>query len=1055
MSALMFDQQHGRSRPPFLTRLLPEWRGIVLIGLAFLIGAAGSAGLRAGPPLGVNGDWDYVDLVKQINWYGSVAVDDNGWPTADLPYVTLFDVRKDMPWNGPDPDGVPENIAGTYSVSFNGQATFLMSGGGYVENQSYNTATNTTTLDLVIDPFSWIIQISLTNTRRTANSPVGSGFTNLQIPRLGYPLNYPQLFTDQTLAAYSPGFAANRFIGPDDVNGYDTYTCAALSPSSTAVSDSVCGSEPDKVLVTTRWADRVQATDASPGPLGLPQNNINGHQSHGLPWEHMIMFANQTNTDMWLHVPISADDDYVTQLATLVKSGNGYTPGLNANLHVYVEYGNEVWNTGFDNYYWNDIQATAAGISDLQEYVRRSIQIAKLFEDVYGAPAMKTTVRPVVLWQYTNELSMFNALAWAEQPAQSAALGITKVSDVLYGAGQAGYNNPSDTSSVADIMATMWTDGSDGIRWNFIGWQAVCSYLGLQQVAYESGPSLNGAGSESGSWPPPVGDHLGAAATRDPRITAVEENFYLNDYFAVGGQLINFFAMRGSVSPWGDWLLVENYSSLNFNTPKMQGVRAVLAAPAPKLTAGHVLPWSVGQSVSIDASQRTPDPWISDATPLAATNINSSSNPSNLYLLRALTPGTYSIQVYGQGASSQASLQIAVDDVTLGTVLLPTVANGWSSSVAVTLTTGVHGLLVANGGTDNNNLPAGRSDIQITLTAGGGAGDVPSAPTNFSAPSVASGTVNLRWAPVASASIYHVKRGTVYSGPYTEVGTTTAPAITYTDTSSLTDGTLYYYVVTAENALGQSANSPVIYASPGPAAPPAAPATLTAVAGAGALGYESSASTTGMVQLTWTASPAAVTYSLLRSTTSGSGYTAVATQRATSYIDSNLALGQTYYYVVQAINGDSQVSGNSPVASATPMQNAPAQVTGLVATPGNRQIALSWTPITLLCPAFSPAQYNVKRSESSGGPYTVIAQPSWDNLVDTTALPGRTYYYVVSATNGVEGPNSAQVSAAACSGAPMRGPRELPQPLDIINRELGRCGSEMSAPGKTSPAAQE
>jgi fibronectin type 3 domain-containing protein len=1054
VSSIEFNHPGGRCLLRVLTPLLPEWNGVVVAGLVLLMGAVCAASLRAGPPLGVNGDWDYADLVKQINWYGSVPVDGNGWPTADLPFVTLFDVRKNMPWNGPDPDGVPDNIAGAYKVSFNGQANFLVSGGGFVQNQAYNASTNTTTLDLVIEPFSWIIQISLTNTHRTPSSAVGSGFTNLQILRPGYPLNYPQLFTPETLAAYAPGFAAIRFIGPDAVDSYSTYTCAALSWTSTALSATVCGNQPDKLLVTTLWADRVQPTDASPGALGLPQNNTNGHQSHGLPWEHMIMFSNRTNSDMWLHVPISADDDYVTQLATLVKFGNSYTPGLNPNLHVYVEYSNEVWNNGFDSYYWNDIQATAAGISDIQQYVLRSIQIARLFQNVYGAAAMKTTVRPVVLWQYHTELSMFDALAWAELPAQSSSLGINKVSDVLYGAGQAAYNNPSDTSSVADILATMWTDGSDGIRRDFIGWQAVCSYFGLQQVAYESGPSLDGTGSESTAWPPPVGDHLGASATRDPRIAAVEQNFYLNDYFAVGGQLINFFAMRGSISPWGDWLLVENYSGMNFNTPKMQGVRAVLASPVPKLTAGHVLPWSAGQSVSIDASQRTADPWMSDSPPLSAMTINASSNP-NLYLLRALTPGSYAISVYGQGGGSQASLRIAVDDAALGTLQLPAAANGWSNALAVTLTAGLHALLVANNGTGNNNLPAGSSNIQITLAAGGGTGDVPSAPTNFSAASVAHGTVNLLWAPVASATMYHIKRGTAYNGPYSEMGTAAAPANTYSDTNGLTDGTLYYYTVTAENALGQSATSPVIYASPSPASPPAAPATLTAVAGAGALGYESSASTTGMIQLAWSPSPTAVTYSLQRSTTSGTGYSTIATQRATSYIDSNLTLGQTYYYVVQAINGDNQSSANSPAASATPLLNAPAQVTGLTATPGSGQVTLYWTPVALLCPAFSPPQYIVKRSDSLGGPYTVIAQPAWDNLVDTTVAPGRTYYYVVSATNGVEGLDSAPASATPCSASPIRGGRDFPQPLEIRNRGLARCGAAMSVPGKTPARAEE
>ena len=46
-----------------------------------------------------------------------------------------------------------------------------------------------------------------------------------------------------------------------------------------------------------------------------------------------------------------ADDDYVYQLAALLKDK------LDPKLVVYVEYSNEVWNSGFSQFKWNYYKA--------------------------------------------------------------------------------------------------------------------------------------------------------------------------------------------------------------------------------------------------------------------------------------------------------------------------------------------------------------------------------------------------------------------------------------------------------------------------------------------------------------------------------------------------------------------------------------------------------------------------------------------------------------------------------------------------------------------------
>jgi fibronectin type 3 domain-containing protein len=65
--------------------------------------------------------------------------------------------------------------------------------------------------------------------------------------------------------------------------------------------------------------------------------------------------------------------------------------------------------------------------------------------------------------------------------------------------------------------------------------------------------------------------------------------------------------------------------------------------------------------------------------------------------------------------------------------------------------------------------------------------------------------VGLTWASVVNASTYNVKRSTVSGGPYTTVATGLA-GTSHTDTG-LSSGATYYYVVTASNPHGESADS--------------------------------------------------------------------------------------------------------------------------------------------------------------------------------------------------------------------------------------------------------
>ena len=93
---------------------------------------------------------------------------------------------------------------------------------------------------------------------------------------------------------------------------------------------------------------------------------------------------------------------------------------------------------------------------------------------------------------------------------------------------------------------------------------------------------------------------------------------------------------------------------------------------------------------------------------------------------------------------------------------------------------------------------------------GGGGGSAPSAPTGLTA-TAGNQQVALTWMASATATSYNVKRATVSGGPYTNVSSGTA--VSFTD-SSLANGTKYFYVVSAVNSSGESANSAEASATP-------------------------------------------------------------------------------------------------------------------------------------------------------------------------------------------------------------------------------------------------
>ncbi len=157
---------------------------------------------------------------------------------------------------------------------------------------------------------------------------------------------------------------------------------------------------------------------------------------------------------------------------------------------------------------------------------------------------------------------------------------------------------------------------------------------------------------------------------------------------------------------------------------------------------------------------------------------------------------------------------------------------------------------------------------------------------------------------------------------------------------------------------------------------------------------------------------------------SASNLSQVAIALQTSYSDTNVTAGTTYYYAVEATDTGSDVSAMSSTAQATVL-NAPSAPTHLVATPvSSTKIGLTWSAST----GGLPIQYYQVFRGSSASNMSQIANIYQTAYTDASGSPSTTYYYAVQATDtaGDVSPMSTAASAATlATPAPPTAPTNL------------------------------
>lgn len=294
------------------------------------------------------------------------------------------------------------------------------------------------------------------------------------------------------------------------------------------------------------WADRSRLTDASQSDGDLAEY----FHTHGLAPEHLIELSNETDANPWFNMPHQANDDYVRQLATMVRDT------LDPDLKVYVEWSNELWNAFFPTYSWIVAQTQLPENAGLDFFAIAGREMSRDFDiwtDVFAG--QEDRLVRVVAGQQAN--------SWlVEQLLANVGGRVDAVSCTAYsGLGTETINAYTSTTTANDIindllnLAIPWASARLEEHEVVVERYEALLNRDLEFVTYESGSHIMGAPNDF--WRPegqPQHPALAAAleAAHSPRMYDVYQTLLsvVND---AGVDLYNEFTFtsHSSVESYG------------------------------------------------------------------------------------------------------------------------------------------------------------------------------------------------------------------------------------------------------------------------------------------------------------------------------------------------------------------------------------------------------------------------------------------------------------------------------------------------------------------------
>jgi hypothetical protein len=505
--------------------------------------------LAAKPALGINPDglayfstqWVFVDIMKQSSTWitqnitpggpfntkmiEQIPVDENGYP-LELPLIAS--------------NGIPQKVVtilGNASYP-SGDYLLLFEGEGEIEIFGKNLKTQKE------GPGRY--RITRTDGDRInvaiVKSVKGNHLRNMRVIMPGFEDNYEeQIFHPLFLERLQP-FTVLRFINLMRAN--------------------------HNTIIT--WEDRTR-----------PSSYTQADSGHGIAPEYIAKLANKIQADAWINIPHQADDNYIRELAKLLKQD------LDLDQKIYVEYSNELWNGLFEQTKWlykagcenPDTFVPAQGdndqgipgcndfLSSVNLHVKKLARIAEIFDEVFQdsfddriiVVAASQAVSPYLSEQLLKGFSNTKLNPKGYKPAALAVAPYFSIKGTV----------KFEPNVTVDEMLNLAQEHIEtGVLNKALKQKQIADQYNVALIAYEGGQHLVARPRQKQT---PLTQTM-IEANRNPRMGDLYRKYLKSWFDTVGGGLFVHFSYVYPPGPHGSWGALEFQDQPISEAPKYQAL---------------------------------------------------------------------------------------------------------------------------------------------------------------------------------------------------------------------------------------------------------------------------------------------------------------------------------------------------------------------------------------------------------------------------------------------------------------------------------------------------